>query len=170
MVNVTALETDGTCKVVWRLLEQVKDPEIPVLSVVNLGIVRAVEKSDAGVEIVITPTYTGCPAMDTITRDIEKAMAENGIGDVTVTTQLSPAWTTDWLDEEAHIKLKAVGIAPPEKSVADKSALFGEIPKIACPKCGSRSTEQVSAFGSTACKAHYRCTACLEPFDYFKCL
>ena len=155
---------------VWHLLEEVKDPEIPVLSVVDLGIARDVRVRDGEVEVVITPTYSGCPAMDAITRDIAHALAEAGLTDARVTTQLAPAWTTDWLSEAGREKLAAYGIAPPAHASHDKRALLGEARVIACPRCRSLHTERLSEFGSTACKALYRCLDCLEPFDYFKCV
>jgi ring-1,2-phenylacetyl-CoA epoxidase subunit PaaD len=155
---------------VWRLLEDVKDPEIPVLSVVDLGVARAVHARDEHVEVVITPTYSGCPAMDTITHDIRRTLVEHGLADATVTTQLAPAWTTDWLSDDGRRKLADYGIAPPAQASTDKRALLGEVPAIACPRCGSQRTERLSEFGSTACKALYRCLDCVEPFDYFKCV
>ena len=155
---------------VWRLLEEVKDPEIPVLSVVDLGIARDVRVHDGQVEVVITPTYSGCPAMDTITRDIERALSAEGLVDARVTTQLAPAWTTDWLSDTGREKLAEYGVAPPERGSHDKRALLGAVPSLACPRCGSSHTERLSEFGSTACKALYRCLDCLEPFDYFKCV
>jgi ring-1,2-phenylacetyl-CoA epoxidase subunit PaaD len=154
---------------VWQLLEEVKDPEIPVLSVVDLGIARDVRVHDGRVEVVITPTYSGCPAMDTIRHDIELALASEGL-EAQVTTQLAPAWTTDWLSDSGREKLVAYGIAPPAHASHDKRALLGERAAIACPRCGSDHTERLSEFGSTACKALYRCRDCLEPFDYFKCV
>ena len=155
---------------VWRLLEEVKDPEIPVLSVVDLGIARDVRVHDGQVEVVITPTYSGCPAMDTITRDIERALSEEGFVGARVTTELAPAWTTDWLSDAGREKLAEYGVAPPERASHDKRALLGAAPSLACPRCGSSHTERLSEFGSTACKALYRCLDCLEPFDYFKCI
>ena len=156
-------------KTIWELLETVKDPEVPVLTVVDLGVVRDVIESPAGIEIVITPTYSGCPAMNVIEMNIKIAMAEAGYPDTKVTTVLSPAWTTDWMSEAGKQKLKAYGIAPPVGGVVDKSALFAEPKKVPCPICDSLETEMISQFGSTACKAHYKCNSCLEPFDYFKC-
>lgn len=155
---------------IWELLESVQDPEIPVLNVVDMGIVRDVHVSDQSVEIMITPTYSGCPAMDMIERDIVRMLGQNGYKDATITTVLSPAWTTDWLSDEAREKLRAIGIAPPQEVSTDKKTLFGKETKILCPRCGSNNTEKVSEFGSTACKAHYKCSDCLEPFDYFKCI
>jgi ring-1,2-phenylacetyl-CoA epoxidase subunit PaaD len=155
---------------VWRLLERVQDPEIPVLSVVDLGITRDVRVRDGEVEVVITPTYSGCPAMDTIAHDIAGALAAEGLSNARVTTQLAPAWTTEWLSEDGRAKLAAYGIAPPERASGDKRALLGGELALACPRCGSKHTERISEFGSTACKALYRCLDCLEPFDYFKCV
>lgn len=155
---------------VWRALEDVKDPEIPVLSVCNLGVVRAVEFHGDGLEVTITPTYSGCPAMHMIEAEIRETLAQAGYPDARIKTVLSPPWTTDWIDEEGRAKLLAFGIAPPEKASTSKQALFGEVPEIACPQCGSKNTEMVSEFGSTACKALYKCGDCLEPFDYFKCI
>lgn len=154
---------------IWQWLEGVSDPEVPVLSVVDLGVVRSVKLNGNAAEIVITPTYSGCPAMRVIEEDIRVKLAENGISNLTVTTVLSPAWTTDWLSENGRKKLKEYGIAPPEHEV-DKSVLFAEPTIVPCPLCNSRNTKMVSQFGSTACKAHYQCNDCLEPFDYFKCL
>ena len=157
---------------IWRLLEDVKDPEIPVLSVVDLGIAREVRVEGDDVEVVITPTYSGCPAMDTIAADVRSALDEAGFAGARVTMQLAPAWTTDWLREPARRRLAEYGIAPPAEATHDKRALLGAAitPAIACPRCGSQHTERLSEFGSTACKALYRCTDCLEPFDYFKCV
>ena len=154
---------------IWSLLEEVFDPEVPVLTVVDLGVVRDVRLIGKNVEIDITPTYTGCPAMQRIEDDIHEKLSENGISGVKVNLVLSPAWTTDWLSDNGKKKLEEYGIAPPVDE-ADKSVLFADPPKIKCPKCGSDDTKLVSQFGSTACKAHYQCNSCLEPFDYFKCL
>ncbi|HBW87105.1 MAG TPA: phenylacetate-CoA oxygenase subunit PaaJ [Crocinitomicaceae bacterium] len=154
---------------IWDLLEEVSDPEVPVLSVVDLGVVRNVSIQEESVHITITPTYSGCPAMKTMEDDIRKKLADNHINKVSFETVLSPAWTTDWLSENGRIKLKEYGIAPPENEV-DKSVLFSEPTIVPCPKCDSTDTRMVSQFGSTACKAHYRCNSCQEPYDYFKCL
>lgn len=158
-----------TKEYIWELLEDVKDPEVPVLTIVDLGIVRDVVLEDGGVKIVITPTYSGCPAMKEIESDIKKRLDEEGLSKVFIETVLSPAWTTDWLSENGKKKLKEYGIAPPEDEV-DKSVLFAKPTVIPCPICNSKDTKMVSQFGSTACKAHYQCKECLEPFDYFKCL
>lgn len=155
---------------IHNILETVKDPEIPVLSVLDMGVVRAVREAENGLEIDITPTYTGCPAMDVIEADIRKALLENGFADVKINTVLSPPWTTDWITEDAMARLEKFGIAPPVKGTADKRTLFAEAPKPRCPYCKSPNTIMVSAFGSTACKSQYKCDDCKEPFDYFKCI
>lgn len=161
MVN----ETD-----IWNYLEEVPDPEVPVLSVIDLGIVRAVKViSEKEVEVTITPTYSGCPAMNYIEKNILEILTEKGIETVRFHTVLSPAWTTDWMSEAGKEKLLAYGIAPPVNEV-DKLVLFGESPIVKCPQCHSENTKMLSQFGSTACKALYQCNDCLEPFDYFKCL
>lgn len=153
-----------------RLLETVCDPEIPVLTVVDLGIVRDIRVlEDDALEVVITPTYSGCPAMNVIEVNIRAVLQEGGFERIKVTTVLSPVWTTDWLSEEGRRKLHAFGIAPPAGPSADKKALMGERRMLECPHCGSKNTEMISQFGSTACKALFRCFDCLEPFDYFKC-
>ena len=157
-----------TKEAVWEILETVTDPEIPVLTIADLGIVRDVKVSEEGTEVVITPTYTGCPAMHAIEVNIRAVLQEAGVEPVKVTTVLSPPWTTDGLSEAGKRKLKAYGIAPPAGS-ADKNSLLGENAAIECPQCGSKNTRMISQFGSTACKALYQCRECLEPFDYFKC-
>ena len=155
---------------VYELLAAVPDPEIPVLSVLDLGIVRHVDvRRDGSVEVGITPTYSGCPATPMIKTDILAALAGAGIR-ATAVDVLAPAWSSDWLSEAGRRKLEAWGIAPPTQAVASPRALVYADPAVACPRCHSMATERVSEFGSTPCKALYRCTACLEPFDYFKCL
>lgn len=155
---------------VWRVLERVPDPEIPVLSVVDLGIVRYVrEREDGPLEVGITPTYSGCPATEVIREMIGRELAAAGHADATITQVLSPPWTSAWVTEAGRRKLREFGIAPPDEAVDSPWRLLGA-PQVACPRCGSRDTERVSEFGSTPCKAHYRCRACLEPFDYFKCI
>jgi ring-1,2-phenylacetyl-CoA epoxidase subunit PaaD len=149
---VEAARLDETAPV-WAVLAEVADPEIPVISVVELGIVRSVEPD----RVVITPTYTGCPASQVIERDIRAALDSAGYRHVTIETALSPAWTTYWISEEGRRKLRAYGIAPPTKQAVE------------CPQCGSADTEEISRFGSTPCKALWRCRACAEPFDLFKC-
>jgi ring-1,2-phenylacetyl-CoA epoxidase subunit PaaD len=155
---------------IWQLLEEVCDPEVPVLSVIDLGVVRKVEIEDEKVIITLTPTYSGCPAMNTISFDIRLKMAEMGYKNVEIKQILSPAWTTDWLSENGKRKLEAYGIAAPVEPSQNSISLFGRDPIVACPQCKSKNTEMVSLFGSTACKALYKCKDCLEPFDYFKCL
>ena len=154
---------------VWRALNGVMDPEIPVISVVDLGIVREVRSGDDGLEVVITPTYSGCPASQQIESDVRNALDAAGFGDAVLTTEKAPPWTTDWITPKGRENLRAFGIAPPEGK-AGKRALFEDQPAVACPHCGARDTELVSEFGSTACKALWRCRACSEPFDYFKCI
>jgi ring-1,2-phenylacetyl-CoA epoxidase subunit PaaD len=144
------------------------DPEIPVLTIADLGVLRDVTVEGGRVEVAITPTYSGCPAMDVIGIEVQTALAQAGIPDARVRLVLSPAWTTDWMTEAGKAKLAAYGIAPPAGK-ASRRALFGE-ERVACPHCGSAATEKVSEFGSTACKSLWRCTACREPFDYFKCI
>jgi ring-1,2-phenylacetyl-CoA epoxidase subunit PaaD len=148
------------------VLATVTDPEIPVLTIADLGILRDLTVHGETVEVTITPTYSGCPAMNMIVVEIETALARAGIT-AKVRTSLSPAWTTDWLTDAARRKLAAFGIAPPEHTTS-RRALFGEA-RPACPLCGSADTEQISEFGSTACKSLHRCRACREPFDAFKC-
>lgn len=161
--------TSITTARIFELLENVKDPEVPVLSVRELGVLRDVGILDDKVLVTITPTYTGCPALDAMKQDIETELRNAGIEHFEVKQTLSPAWTTDQISDEGKAKLKAYGIAPPEKT-ADIRALKGEAPVVECPQCGSKETVMVSAFGSTACKALWKCRTCLEPFDQFKCL
>lgn len=155
---------------IWRWLESVPDPEIPVISLPDLGVIRNVEWQDDTLIVTITPTYSGCPATSIINFDIEKALRDNGIEKLELRRQLSPAWTTDWLSEKGRIKLREYGIAPPVTGTA--ACGFGQQKTliVECPRCGSAKTEVISQFGSTPCKANYRCTDCLEPFDYFKCI
>ena len=156
---------------VLKVLEAVPDPEVPVLSVIELGVVRDVLFEANNITVVITPTYSGCPAMDVFEEDIISELKANGVENVAIKTVYHPAWTTDWMSDVAKEKLRVYGIAPPEKSTTDKGALFTSGEKIvACPRCSSKSTKMISLFGSTACKAHYQCKDCLEPFDYFKCI
>ena len=154
---------------IWELLEDVYDPEVPVLTIVDLGIVRDVKVIKNHVTITITPTYTGCPAMGTIEKDIIEKLQEEAITSYEIHTSIAPAWTTDWMSERGKKKLKDYGIAPPQDEV-DKSVLFADPLVVPCPVCDSSDTKLVSQFGSTACKAHYQCKKCREPFDYFKCL
>lgn len=165
---MTAKEADISS--LMELLEEVKDPEIPVLSVVDLGIVRDISPDeDGGVTVTITPTYSGCPAMDTIEREIKEILEARGIS-ARVKTTLHPAWTTDWLSEKGRKALEDYGIAPPAEATTDKSFLTGNTKAVRCPICKSSSTTMISQFGSTACKALYKCDDCLETFDYFKCI
>lgn len=155
---------------IFSLLSTIPDPEIPVINIQELGILRNVEVNGDEVIVDITPTYSGCPAMKMIEDDIVSKLKEAGITKVKVNMVYSPAWTTDWLTEEAREKLRKYGIAPPEKTSIDKSSITGKPKKLACPRCGSTHVEMVSQFGSTACKALYKCLDCKEPFDYFKCI
>jgi ring-1,2-phenylacetyl-CoA epoxidase subunit PaaD len=174
----------ATTAQVWAWLAEVSDPEIPVISIVDLGIVRGVRlAADGACDVTITPTYSGCPAMQVIADAIADALHAHGIGEVRLHNQLSPAWTTDWMSEEGKAKLKGYGIAPPAQQVIDISGLRSGAgaalsatsrhaqPRlsVACPNCGSVHTEITSQFGSTPCKALYKCLDCREPFDYFKC-
>jgi ring-1,2-phenylacetyl-CoA epoxidase subunit PaaD len=155
---------------IWSLLADVNDPEVPVLSVVDLGIIRDVLVTGEGIEIILTPTYSGCPAMDLIRMNIRMTLLEHGFKDIKLTTVLSPAWTTDWMSGNGKEKLKAYGIAPPLPSQqVCRPALFQREEAIECPRCNSYHTMRISEFGSTACKALYRCEDCGESFDYFKC-
>ena len=155
---------------IWTILETVTDPEVPVLTIIDLGIVRDVKINDEETEIIITPTYTGCPAMDMIAMNIKLALIENGYHKIKITSVLAPAWTTDWMSESGKEKLKAYGIAPPNpKQVVCDTKLFAEEEAIQCPLCNSYHTKLISQFGSTACKALYQCLDCKEPFDHFKC-
>jgi len=155
---------------IWRILADVPDPEIPVLSVVELGIIRHVRVADNGrVTVGVSPTYTGCPATEVIARSIETRLEAEGYEHSKVEQVLSPPWTSDWLTESGRAKLKEYGIAPPAQSVSNPKHLFRE-PKVACPRCSSLQTSKQSEFASTPCKALYRCSSCLEPFEYFKCI
>ena len=165
-MDIRPIDADG----VRTLLASVCDPEIPVLTIEDLGVLRDVRVSGNEVTVVITPTYSGCPAMRAIEQDIEQVLMEAGCRTVTIETQIAPAWTTDWLSEAGRGKLRAMGIAPPVGAAGDIRTLRGGAVHVICPRCGAFDTERLSEFGSTACKALYRCCACLEPFDYFKCL
>jgi len=156
----------------WRVLHEVLDPEVPAISVTDLGIVREVIAHDDGLEVVVTPTYSGCPATEVIAQAIGDAIAAAGLGPARVTQRRAPAWTTDWITPEGREKLRAYGIAPPGSCASEASASVSPIRlmarNVACPRCGSTQTERLSAFGSTACKSLYRCIACREPFEHFK--
>ncbi|MGH1579182.1 1,2-phenylacetyl-CoA epoxidase subunit PaaD [Planktotalea sp.] len=145
---------------IWDWLDQVPDPEIPVISVVDLGIVRGVEWDSDTLEVAVTPTYSGCPATSVISMDIETALRDRGIEKTRIKMQISPPWTSDWLTEKGSAKLEDYGIAPPRAAGGPKH----------CPRCKSENVSRISQFGSTPCKAQWRCTDCLEPFDYFKCI
>lgn len=151
------------------ILAKVSDPEIPVLTVLDLGVIREAIEEDGVVKIKLTPTYSGCPAMDVIGDDLTTAFKKIG-KEVEVELVLSPAWSTDWISEEGLQKMELYGIARPLSETADKEALLGDQKLVKCTNCGSTNTHLVSQFGSTACKALFKCDACLEPFDYFKCL
>ena len=156
-------------KEIWQWLEEVKDPEIPVLSVTDLGIIRSVSVEQDQINITITPTYSGCPALDVIRMDIRLKLIEKGFRNVNIVQSLSPPWTTDWMTEPGKQKLKAYGIAPPNpRQQFCQPEMFSQ-EAVACPRCNSYHTELISQFGSTACKSLYKCLDCHEPFDYFKC-
>jgi ring-1,2-phenylacetyl-CoA epoxidase subunit PaaD len=157
-------------KRIWAVLESVPDPEIPVLSVVDLGIVRhARVDADEVVRVGVSPTYSGCPATEVIKASVAEALRNAGFERVELSDVLAPAWTSDWITPDGRRKLREYGIAPPAESVSSPRQLARPAPVIACPRCGSQATSRISEFGSTPCKALYRCTSCLEPFDYFKC-
>jgi ring-1,2-phenylacetyl-CoA epoxidase subunit PaaD len=161
MVNIK----EHNIQYAWALLAKVKDPEVPVLTILDLGIVRDVELENGTLTITITPTYSGCPAMDVIGINIKLTLAENGFKQVIIKQTLQPAWTTDWMTNEGKEKLKQYGITPPQYKTSNKPSK--EV--VPCPRCQSTNTAIISYFGSTACKAQYTCKDCLEPFDYFKC-
>ena len=152
----------------WAVLDGVPDPEVPALSVRDLGIVREVLERDDGLEIVLTPTYSGCPATEVIERSVIDAVEAAGLGPARVSLRRAPAWTTDWISEAGRRKLADYGIAPPGPVASEAARPIRIVPRLACPRCGSADTERLSAFGSTACKALYRCRACREPFEHFK--
>lgn len=165
---------DTTVEQVWSWLGEVADPEIPVISVVDLGIVREVAFEDGECVVTITPTYSGCPAMQVIADSVREALTTHGVDKLRIVSRLSPAWTTDWMSEAGKAALKGYGIAPPSQQAIDISGLHAGIrrraaPQVSCPHCGSPHTQLTSEFGSTPCKALYKCLDCREPFDYFKC-
>jgi ring-1,2-phenylacetyl-CoA epoxidase subunit PaaD len=168
VINQRMNTTSPTLKQIWSWLEEVVDPEIPVVSVVDLGIVRGLgwgeDQGEPKLTITITPTYSGCPATAVIKNDIVTALSGHGISNIKIETRLAPAWTTDWLSEKGKRCLREYGIAPPQCLGRDSPETPTE-----CPRCGSKNTRMVSQFGSTPCKAFYVCDACSEPFDYFKC-
>ena len=156
--------------ILYTYLEEIKDPEVPALSIIDLGIVRDVIMNDGELEVIITPTYSGCPAMDLIASAIKIELATLGFKKIKITTILSPAWTTEWMSEEGKRKLKDYGIAPPNpKQQVCNDKLFAPDEAVQCPHCNSYHTHRISEFGSTACKSLYQCNDCKEPFDYFKC-
>jgi ring-1,2-phenylacetyl-CoA epoxidase subunit PaaD len=154
----------------WNILSEVEDPEIPVISILDLGIVRSIQEIDGMLQVQITPTYSGCPATQVIEESVIEAIKKAEIGPFEVKTVLSPSWSTTMISESGKQKLLDYGIAPPADESTDKLALMGEPRQIKCPNCGSTNTKMVSQFGSTPCKSHFKCKECLEPFDYFKCL
>jgi ring-1,2-phenylacetyl-CoA epoxidase subunit PaaD len=171
----TATSTDSArVAAAWAVMDQVPDPEVPALSIRDLGIVREVREHGAGLEVVLTPTYSGCPATEVIERSVLTALDAAGLGPASVTLQRAPAWTTDWMSEDGKRKLRDYGIAPPGPVAPGAPVRIHLVGRraaaapVACPRCGSEQTERLSAFGSTACKALYRCLACREPFEHFK--
>ena len=160
--NINAVE-----ELIWERLSLIPDPEVPVISIVELGVVRDVRWDGKQLHIVITPTYTGCPAMQLFVAEIKAAMHEQGFDNLEISTVYSPAWTTDWLTPEAKEKLRKYGIAPPVKSAADNDP-FAPQPMVPCPRCEAEDTKLISQFGATACKSLYTCNECKEPFEYFK--
>ena len=164
-----ALRESSDVPGIWELLDQVADPEIPVISIWEIGVLQDIQIEDGKLSVTITPTYSGCPAMDEIAADIKARLAKAGHGRVNVKHRLAPAWTTDWMTPEGRQKLLEYGIAPPNGCAAQQGQQ-GDNRPASCPLCGSAEVDVVSEFGSTACKALYRCTECGEPFDYFKCL
>ncbi|WP_429619306.1 1,2-phenylacetyl-CoA epoxidase subunit PaaD [Serratia sp. 2723] len=165
-MNITRLQP-AEIPQIWHCLQQISDPELPVLSITDLGMVRDVEHDGAGWHITFTPTYSGCPATEYLLNAIEQTLNEAGFSPVKITISLSPAWTTDWMNADARQRLREYGVAPPQGQTCEKPLAHGPVQ---CPRCGSEHTEKISEFGSTACKALYRCCACREPFDYFKCI
>ena len=168
--GATQSSQDARAQRIWALLAAVPDPEIPVLSIVDLGIVRHVRAGvDGGLVVGLTPTYSGCPATDAIREAVRAALDANGHADAQLDEVLSPPWTSEWVSAEGRAKLRAFGIAPPQAALAHPRHLW-HAAKVTCPRCGAHDGERISEFGSTPCKAHYRCLACREPFDYFKCI
>jgi ring-1,2-phenylacetyl-CoA epoxidase subunit PaaD len=171
-VNAAALESaNGRVSLAWATLASVEDPEIPAVSIVDLGLIRSVKVQAGGtLDVGLSPTYVGCPATEVIKRSVRDALSSAGVGDFSVTTVLSPAWTSDWITADGRRKLAAYGIVPPEQSSSSMREVLRGNRAIACPRCHSTETECISEFGSTPCKALHRCRACLEPFEYFKCI
>ena len=156
-------------ELIYQYLSEISDPEIPVINIVEMGMVRGVLFRESKLEILLSPTYSGCPAMDMIDHLVKEKLQSKGYDSVEITLVYKPAWTTDWMSDETKEKLRAYGIAPPVGKATSKKGLLNEDP-VFCPQCGSKNTEIESMFGSTACKALYLCKDCLEPFDYFKCI
>lgn len=154
---------------IYNMLSFIPDPEIPVVSIREIGMLRDVRITDEGCEVILTPTYTGCPAMGMIEEDIKQVLAEKGVSNVNVKLVYAPAWTTDWMSPEAKEKMRQYGIAPPVASACNHVMKPGAPVLVKCPRCNSTHTQMVSMFGSTACKALYKCESCKEPFEYFKC-
>ena len=154
----------------WHALESVEDPEIPSLSIVDLGIVRSLAiREDSSLDVRLSPTYSGCPATEVIRASVRATLDAHGFADAVLDEVLAPPWSSDWLSAEGREKLRAYGIAPPAHALGSPRGLW-RAPRVSCPRCASADTERISEFGSTPCKAHYRCRACAEPFDYFKCI
>ncbi len=169
MTALPALE--DRVSLAWEALAAVEDPEIPTLSILDLGLIRGITpRADGILEIGLSPTYVGCPATDVIRRSVEDALAGAGVGGFVVTTVLSPAWTSDWITADGRRKLELYGIVPPEHSTSSMRDVLRANRPVACPRCRSTETDCISEFGSTPCKALHRCRACLEPFEYFKCI
>jgi ring-1,2-phenylacetyl-CoA epoxidase subunit PaaD len=170
MVSV-APAADLRLEAAWRALASVEDPEIPALSIVDLGLIRSVKpRSDGTLDVALSPTYVGCPATEVIRHSVESALREAKVGGFAVTTVLSPPWTSDWITAEGRRKLQLYGIVPPERPAASMRDVLRMNRPVGCPRCDSIDTECISEFGSTPCKALHRCRACLEPFEYFKCI
>ena len=166
-----ARATDGRIEAAWRALEAVEDPEIPAVSIVDLGLIRSVQPtSDDTLEVKLSPTYVGCPATEVIRRSVEQALRGAQVGAFAVTPVLSPPWSSDWISAEGRRKLEMYGIVPPQRSTSSMRDVLRMNRPIGCPRCHSTDTECISEFGSTPCKALHRCRACLEPFEYFKCI
>lgn len=159
-----------TLEDIKKVISEIPDPEIPVISIKELGVLRNIFYEEDSLKVVITPTYSGCPAMDRFRKDITEKLELLEVKNYEIKMQFDPAWTTDWITDLAKEKLRNYGIAPPAHKTKDKNVLLGKKQRIECPRCKTKETELVSQFSSTACKAMYRCTYCLEPFEYFKCL
>ncbi|MBQ0686127.1 phenylacetate-CoA oxygenase subunit PaaJ [Providencia rettgeri] len=153
--------------VIWQQLQQIPDPELPALSITDLGMIRNVVPNKQGWKVIFTPTYSGCPATEFLINEIKTVLGKAGFQNIDIEVMLTPAWTTDWMNQDAKRRLREFGIAPPQGTSCEHPEHKGAV---CCPRCDSQQTEKISEFGSTACKALYRCTECLEPFDYFKCI